>query len=74
MINRALVPDNIYERVMTERMAIINGKNIFAEPLKNDRGIEMVAKGKTLSVNEVSKTTWHVEGVVTPEVPLPPVN
>ncbi|MES1990307.1 MAG: BMP family ABC transporter substrate-binding protein [Pseudomonadota bacterium] len=74
VINRDLVPKDIYDRVMIERMAIINGKNIFEGPLKNNKGVVVVAKGKALSTAEIYETTWHVEGVVTPKIPTQPAN
>jgi len=67
VINRALVPDDIYMRVMQERQAIINGKNIFTGPIRNDKGAEVVANGKALSIADISTITWHVQGVATPE-------
>ncbi|MGV8996463.1 MAG: BMP family ABC transporter substrate-binding protein [Parvibaculaceae bacterium] len=69
VINRALVPDALYDLVMKERQALIDGKNIFTGPMKNNAGVEVLAAGKTLSMADVSKTIWHVEGVVTPENP-----
>ncbi len=59
------VPKAAVEKIMAERQAIIDGKKqIYAGPLKDRDGKEVVAAGKVLGDADLWKMNWYVEGVV----------
>jgi basic membrane protein A and related proteins len=58
------VPKDVVAKVMAERQAIIDGKEIFAGPLKDVSGKEMVAAGKMLDDAGLWKMDWYVPGVI----------
>ena len=49
---------------MAERQAIIDGKHVFAGPLKDTSGKEVVVAGKTLDDGGLWKMDWFVPGVI----------
>ncbi|GJE26759.1 BMP family ABC transporter substrate-binding protein [Methylobacterium organophilum] len=59
------VPKAAVDRIMAERQALIDGKQIFAGPLKDRDGVERVPEGKVLSDAELWKMDWFLPGVVT---------
>jgi basic membrane lipoprotein Med (substrate-binding protein (PBP1-ABC) superfamily) len=60
----ATVPKDVVAKVMAERQAIIDGKHVFAGPLKDTSGKEVVAAGKTLDDGGLWKMDWFVPGVI----------
>jgi basic membrane lipoprotein Med (substrate-binding protein (PBP1-ABC) superfamily) len=63
-LNKALVPPAVAKKVMAERQAIIEGKQIFAGPLKDREGKLRVPAGTTLSDADLWKMDWYVAGVI----------
>src|ERR1700726_4034059 len=57
------VPKDVVDKVMAERQAIINGKQIYAGPLSDRDGKERVAAGKVLGDGDLWKMDWYVPGV-----------
>lgn len=64
-LNEALVPSELIAKVMAERQALLDGKDIFAGPVRDQSGKVVRAKGQSLSDEDMWKMHWHVEGVVT---------
>jgi basic membrane lipoprotein Med (substrate-binding protein (PBP1-ABC) superfamily) len=64
VINTTLVPPDIIMRVMKERQALIDGKEIFAGPQKDANGNILVKTGQTLSDDALRATSFHVQGIV----------
>src|ERR1700691_854905 len=58
------VPKDVVAKVMAERQAIIDGKHVFAGPLKDTSGKEVVAAGKTLDDGGLWKMDWVLPGVI----------
>jgi basic membrane protein A and related proteins len=52
-------------KVMAERQAIIDGKHVYAGPLKDIGGKEVVPAGQSLSDAGLWKMDWYVPGVIT---------
>ncbi len=65
IINTKLVPDEIVKKVMAERQALIDGKEIYAGPISDVNGKEVVAQGKVLDDAGLWKMDWYVPGVIT---------
>jgi basic membrane protein A and related proteins len=61
----SVVPKEAVDKVMAERQAIIDGKQIYAGPLKDTNGVERVAAGKSLDDAGLWKMDWFVPGVIT---------
>ncbi len=59
------VPKEVVDKVMAERQAIINGKQVYAGPLSDRDGKERVAAGKVLDDAGLWKMDWYVPGVIT---------
>ncbi len=59
------VPKEVVDKVMAERQAIINGKQVYAGPLKDRDGKERVEAGKVLGDGDLWKMDWYVPGVIT---------
>jgi basic membrane protein A and related proteins len=59
------VPKAVVDKVMAERKAIIEGKQVFAGPLVDRDGKERVAAGQVLSDGDLWKMDWYVKGVIT---------
>lgn len=57
------VGDDLKQKVMDERQAIIDGKQIFAGPLKDRDGNIKVKEGETLSDADLWGMDWYVDGV-----------
>jgi basic membrane protein A and related proteins len=60
----AAVPKDVVAKVMAERQAIIDGKHVFAGPLKDTAGKEVVAAGQNLSDGGLWKMDWYLPGVI----------
>lgn len=58
------VPKEVVAKVMAERQAIINGKQIFTGPLKDTAGNEKLAPGKAIDDGGLWKMDWFVPGVI----------
>lgn len=58
------VPKEVADKVMAEREAIINGKHIFAGPIKDQTGAVRVAEGQTPGDGDLWKMDYLVEGVI----------
>ncbi|UMY18633.1 BMP family ABC transporter substrate-binding protein [Methylobacterium organophilum] len=59
------VPKEAVAKIMAERQAIIDGKKIYAGPLKDREGKEHVPAGGALSDADLWKMDWFVPGVIT---------
>jgi basic membrane lipoprotein Med (substrate-binding protein (PBP1-ABC) superfamily) len=59
------VPKEAVAKIMAERKAIIDGKQIYAGPLVDRDGKERVAAGSALSDGDKWKMEWYVPGVIT---------
>ena len=57
------VSEDLKAKVMAERDAIINGKHIFAGPLKDRDGTLRVKEGEVLGDGDLWGMDWYVEGV-----------
>ena len=58
------VPIEIQDKVMAEAQKLMNGQDtIFAGPLKDNTGKEMVAAGAQSSDKDLLSMQWLVEGV-----------
>tara|TARA_R110000824_G_scaffold366730_2_gene555607 strand:+ start:136275 stop:137297 length:1023 start_codon:yes stop_codon:yes gene_type:complete len=62
-INEELVPTPWIERVMAERQLLIEGKDIFVGPLKDNQGVLRLADGETMSLENLWQMDWLVEDV-----------
>jgi basic membrane protein A len=52
-------------RVIERKAAIVAGEHdVFAGPVKNQKGEVMIAEGATASDEELLGMTWFVQGVV----------
>ncbi len=59
------VPDDIKAMVEERRQALIDGKlDYWKGPLQDNAGNEVVAAGKTLSIDDINGMGWLVDGVV----------
>ncbi|WP_375462747.1 BMP family ABC transporter substrate-binding protein [uncultured Methylobacterium sp.] len=61
----AAVPKEAADKIMAERQAIVDGKQVFAGPLADGSGRERVAAGQVLSDADLWKMDWFVKGVTT---------
>jgi basic membrane protein A and related proteins len=52
------------DKIMAERQALIDGKHVFAGPLKDRDGKERVAAGQVLGDGDLWGMDWYVEGVI----------
>ncbi len=59
------VPKEAVAKIMAERKAIIEGKQIYAGPVVDRDGKERVAAGSALSDGDKWKMEWFVPGVIT---------
>jgi basic membrane protein A and related proteins len=59
-----VVPKEVVDRVMAERVAVIGGKHIFRGPLKDTAGTERVTAGATLDDASLWKMDWFLPGVI----------
>jgi basic membrane protein A len=59
-----VVPKDVVDKVMAERQAIIDGKHIFAGPLKDTSGKEVVPAGQNLGDAGLWKMDWFLPGVI----------
>ena len=59
-----VVPKEVVAKVMAERQAIIDGKHVFAGPLKDTSGKEVVPAGQSLSDAGLWKMDWYLPGVI----------
>jgi basic membrane protein A and related proteins len=58
------VPGDVVKVVETEKTKIIEGKwDVFAGPIKNQKGEEMIKKGETMSDGDMLGMNWFVLGV-----------
>ncbi len=53
------LPKDVVAKVMAERQAIIDGKHVYAGPLKDTSGKEVVAAGKSLDDGGLWKMDWY---------------
>ncbi|RDD62199.1 BMP family ABC transporter substrate-binding protein [Ferruginivarius sediminum] len=58
------VPEGLEARVMAEREALIDGKQIFAGPITDSKGTVRVEEGEVLSDADLWSMDWFVPGVV----------
>ncbi|ARQ02622.1 BMP family ABC transporter substrate-binding protein [Pseudorhodoplanes sinuspersici] len=63
-INKKLVPEDVVKKVMAERQALIDGKEIYAGPLKSADGKDVITDGKVLDDGSLWKMDWYVPGVI----------
>ena len=64
VIHNSVVPKTVIDKVMTERQAIIDGKEVFAGPLSDRDGKPRVSAGRTLSDADLWKMDWYLPGVI----------
>jgi basic membrane protein A len=60
----AAVPKEVVDKVMAERQAIINGKQIYEGPLTDTTGKVVVPAGKSLDDAGLWKMSWFLPGVI----------
>jgi basic membrane lipoprotein Med (substrate-binding protein (PBP1-ABC) superfamily) len=60
----AVVPKDVVAKVMAERQAIINGKQIYTGPMTDTSGKEEIADGKSLDDGGLWKMDWYIPGVI----------
>ncbi len=65
ILNKKLVPADVVTKVMAERQALIDGKEIYAGPIVDTSGKEVVPAGKVLDDAGLWKMDWYVPGVIT---------
>ena len=58
------VPAAVVDQIKAEREALIQGKQVFAGPLKDREGKERVAEGAVLSDGDLWGMNWYVDGVI----------
>lgn len=66
-INEELVPTAWIEKVMAVRQLLIEGKQIFTGPLKDNQGVVRLAEGEPISPQDLWHMDWLVEGAVRAE-------
>lgn len=60
----ASVPKDVIELVEARQRAIVSGKlNVFAGPIKDQKGVVRVKAGAAYPIAELGKMDWFVEGV-----------
>jgi basic membrane lipoprotein Med (substrate-binding protein (PBP1-ABC) superfamily) len=59
------VPKPIVDKIMAERKAIIDGKQVYAGPIVDTTGKERVPAGGVLADADLWKMDWYVPGVIT---------
>lgn len=59
------VPKDAKDKIMAERTAIIDGKQVYAGPIFDKDGKQRVASGQVLSDADLWKMDWFVPGVIT---------
>jgi len=59
-----VVPKAVVEKVMAERQAIINGKQIYTGPMSDTSGKEEIPAGKVLDDASLWKMNWYIPGVI----------
>jgi basic membrane protein A and related proteins len=52
------------DKIVAERQALIDGKHVYAGPLKDREGKERVAAGQVLGDGDLWAMDWFVEGVI----------
>jgi basic membrane protein A len=57
------VPAAVNTLVAAKKAELAKGGKVFAGPLKDQAGVEKVAKGAALTDEELGKMSWYVEGV-----------
>jgi basic membrane protein A and related proteins len=60
----SVVPKDVVDKVMAERKAIMEGKQIFTGPMKETTGKERLADGKAIDDGGLWKMDWFVPGVI----------
>ncbi|MDO8289649.1 MAG: BMP family ABC transporter substrate-binding protein [Parvibaculum sp.] len=65
VLNMTLVPEDLARRVMKERQALFDGKDVFVGAL-DQNGMPLPIAGPTPSRAELWAMDWHVEGFTTP--------
>ncbi len=60
-----MVPEGVRAQVLAAKEAIVKGENnIFTGPIKDQKGVERVAAGVTMTDAELLAFNWFVQGVV----------
>ncbi|MEE4165180.1 MAG: BMP family ABC transporter substrate-binding protein [Desulfocapsaceae bacterium] len=59
-----MVPQDIQDKVMAKRAAIIAGEKVFVGPINDQAGNEKVAGGQAMTDGDMLGMTWFVQGVV----------
>ncbi len=61
------IPADVMDQIEKRQKAIASGDfNPFTGPIVDTEGTERLAKGESMTVEEIFGMDWHVEGVVTP--------
>ena len=59
------VPEDAIKLVNAKKQEFLAGKSqIFAGPIKDNKGVERVKAGETFPLTELRKMEWPVEGVI----------
>ncbi len=59
-----MVPQEVQDKVMAKKAAIIAGEKVFVGPIKDQKGTEKVAAGSSMSDGDMLGMTWFVQGVI----------
>ncbi len=59
-----MVPTEVQDKVMAKKSAIIAGEKVFTGPIKDQKGMEKVAAGSSMSDEDMLGMTWFVQGVI----------
>ena len=59
-----MVPNDVKDKVMAKKKAIIAGEKVFVGPVKDQKGEVKIADGTAATDKELLGMTWFVQGVV----------
>ena len=63
-LGNVAVPKDVVAKVMAERQAIIDGKQIYTGPMTDTSGKEVLAAGKSIDDAGLWKMDWYIPGVI----------
>lgn len=58
------MPEEAVARIMEERQALLDGKQIYAGPLVDRDGVERVAAGEVIGDGDLWGMDWFLPGVI----------
>ncbi len=59
-----VVPQQVRDRVLAKKAAIIGGEEVFTGPINDQSGAEKVGAGTAMTDEELLGMTWFVQGVI----------